>query len=77
VEEGVEERTKIDALDLLISALREHEKSLDLMVASLERQLNRLTDTVTRLEALGTKAAARPRRKHPGRREKPPERRPR
>jgi len=69
---------KIDALDLLISVLKEHEKSLDLISASLEEQLNRLADTVTRLEALTTEAGAMKLKKKPlGRRERPPERRPR
>ena len=76
--EDREEPTKMDALDLLISVLKEHEKSLDLISASLEEQLNRLTDTVTRLEALRTKATAmKPKKKQLGHREQPPEGRPR
>jgi hypothetical protein len=76
--EDREEPTKIDALDLLISVLKEHEKSLDLISAGLEEQLNRLADTVTRLEALMTEAAAmKPKEKRLGRREWPPEGRPR
>jgi len=76
--EDREERTKIDALDLLISVLREHEKSLDRISARLEKQLNRLTDAVTRLETFRTEAAARgkPKRKQRGRREPSPEGRP-
>lgn len=76
--EDKEEPTKMDALDLLISVLKEHEKSLDFISASLEEQLNRLADTVTRLEALTTEAGAMKLKKKPlGRREWPPEGRPR
>ena len=75
--EDREEPTKIDALDLLISVLKEHEKSLDLISASLDEQLNRLADTGTRLEAFMTEAAAmKPKKKRLGRREQPPEGRP-
>ena len=75
--EDREKRTKIDALDLLISVLREHEKSLDRISARLEKQLNRLIDAVTRLEALRTEAAAmKPKNKWLGRREQLPEGRP-
>ncbi|MCJ7574521.1 hypothetical protein MUO93_09705 [Candidatus Bathyarchaeota archaeon] len=76
--EDREKRTKIDALDLLISVLREHEKSLDRISARLEKQLNRLIDAVTRLEALRTEAAAmKPKKKKRlGRREQPPKGRP-
>ncbi len=75
--EDREEPTKMDALDLLISVLKEHEKSLDLISASLEEQLNRLADTVTRLETLMTEVAAmKPKKKPLGRREQPPEGRP-
>jgi len=69
-----EEPTKIDALDLLISVLKEHEKSLDLISANLEEQLNKLVDTVTRLEALTTEAGAvKLKEKRLGRQEWPPE----
>jgi len=75
--EDREKRTKIDALDLLISVLREHEKSLDRISARLEKQLNRLIDAVTRLEALRTEAAAmKPKNKRLERREQLPEGRP-
>lgn len=76
--EDREKRTKIDALDLLISVLREHEKSLDRISARLEKQLNRLIDAVTRLEALRTEAAAmKTKNKRLERREQLPEGRPR
>jgi hypothetical protein len=75
--EDREEPTKMDALDLLISVQKEHEKSLDLISASLEEQLNRLADTVTRLETLMTEVAAmKPKKKRLGHREQPPEGRP-
>jgi len=74
MEEDREEPTKMDALDLLISVLKEHEKSLDLISASLEEQLNRLADTVTRLEAIMTETVAmKSKKKQRERREQLPE----
>jgi len=49
-------RTKIDTHALLISVLKEHKKSLDLISTNLEEQLDRLTDTLARLEAVTAEA---------------------
>ena len=49
-------RTKIDTHALLISVLKEHKKSLDLISTNLEEQLDRLTDALARLEAVTAEA---------------------
>lgn len=46
------ERTKLDALDLIVRVLLEHEKSLDRLLSRMEGLTERLEELVERLEAL-------------------------
>ena len=46
------ERTKLDALDLLIRVLMEHEKTLDNLLKRMDGMTYRLEALVERLEAL-------------------------